>query len=338
MATAAPRASVIILGWNGRQYLDDALSSVFDQDFDGEYEVLYVDNGSGDGSVAYVAKKFPAARIVALDQNYGYSEGNNIGFKESRGEFVVFLNQDVAVHRSWLRELVAAIESAPDIGAAHANVIQPWYPEFTGMAARAASPVAYTAELTQLGYATYKRLGQRDHPVEVLFLHGVSIILRRDLGERLGYIFDREMFAYAEDMDLGFRVRALGYRCVMAPTATVYHKHTLKTALNWRTVKNTARIIRNRYLAYYKVMSGPEFAVMAALVTIGAPLNAGEFGLGPVKRVIYGAGLVPITVLALGQAVANLGAYRKKRRRVRRSAVRRGWWCLRATLFGVGPR
>lgn len=335
MAGTAPDASVIVLGWNGRRYLDDCLSTVLAQDFAGKYEVLYVDNGSSDGSADYVRERYPGVRVIALDRNYGYAEGNNIGFRESRGAYAVFLNQDVAVHRSWLRELVAAMEDDPGVGAAHANVIQPWYPEFAGIGERLDPGVAYSAELTPLGYVSYRRLGSLDAPREVLFLHGVSIILRRDLGEQLGYVFDPEMFAYAEDMDLGFRVRALGYRCVIVPRAVVYHKHTLKTSPSWRTVRNTARIIRNRYLAYYKVMSLPEFGVMAALVTVGAPFNAGEFGLGPVRRVVYGLGLVPVTALALVQALASLLAYSGKRRQIRRSARRRGWWCLRATLCGV---
>jgi GT2 family glycosyltransferase len=330
-----PLASVIVLGWNGRRFLDDCLSSVFDQDLGAEYEVIYCDNGSKDGSVEYVSGRYPAARIVPLDKNHGYSEGNNIAFRHARGRYVVFLNQDVVVHRSWLRELIAGVTSAPDVMAAHANVIQSWYPEFKGIHERAASSVAYTAELSPLGYVRYHRLGAVSDPVEVLFLHGVSIIIPRSLGEQLDYIFDPEMFAYAEDMDLGLRVRALGYRCVIVPKAVVYHKHELKTALTWRTVKNTVRIVRNRYLAYYKVMSIPEFAMMSLLLTIGAPLNAGEFGLTWPKRIVYGVGLVPITAMALVETLWSLPAYSEKRRRVRGRAARRGPWSLKATLMGV---
>src|SRR3990172_8101821 len=132
-----PLASVIILGWNGREYLEDCLSSVLDQDLSPEaYEVLYVDNASQDGSAAFVSERFPRARVLALDRNYGYAEGNNIGFRETRGEYVVFLNQDTVGRRSWLRELIDAVSSSPEIGAGHASVIQPWYPEVAGIGAR----------------------------------------------------------------------------------------------------------------------------------------------------------------------------------------------------------
>jgi GT2 family glycosyltransferase len=332
----APLASVVVLGWNGRHFLDDCLSSVLDQDLDSaRYEVLYVDNGSVDGSAEFVRQRFPGVRVVGLDHNHGYAEGNNIAFQHTRGESVVFLNQDTVVHRSWLRELIAGVTSAPDIMAAHANVIQPWYPEYPGIADRQAVAATYTAELTPLGYAHYRRLESSDNPKEVLFLHGVSIIIRRRLVEELDYIFDAEMFAYAEDMDLGLRVWALGYRCVVVPAAVVYHKHTLKARLNWRTVRNTARIIRNRYLAFFKVMSLPEFAMVAVLTTVGAPLNAGEFGLGVWRRVLYGLALVPVTGLAAAATLWALPGYVHKRKRVRSRARRSGAWCLRSLLRGV---
>src|SRR3989304_303767 len=107
-----PLASVIILGYNGREYVEECLSSVLDQDLPlDQYEGLYVDNGSHDGSSALVRQRFPQARVMELDRNYGYAEGNNIGFRATSGEFAVFLNQDTVVHRSWLRELVDAIRS-----------------------------------------------------------------------------------------------------------------------------------------------------------------------------------------------------------------------------------
>jgi len=133
----APLASVIILGYWGREFVDDCLSSVLDQDLPpDQYEVLYIDNGSRDGSPDFVRERFPQARTLALDRNYGYAEGNNIGFRDTRGEIAVFLNQDTVAHRSLLRELTEALRSSPTIAAAHANIIQPWYPESAGIAER----------------------------------------------------------------------------------------------------------------------------------------------------------------------------------------------------------
>ena len=327
-------ASVIVLGHNGRVYLEDCLASVLDQDLPREeYEVLYVDNGSRDGSEALVRERFPQVRVLALDRNYGYAEGNNIGFRQTGGEFAVFLNQDTVVRRSWLRELAEALRSSGAV-AGHANIIQPWYPEFAGIEERAGVGAAYTSEVNRLGYVHYRRLPSSDEPLDTLFLHGVCIIVRRDLIDELGYVFDPDFFAYAEDLDLGLRVRALGYRSVVVPRAVVYHKHTLQTAMSWRTVVKTVRIIRNRYLAFFKVMAGWEFALMVPLVTIGAPFNALEFGLGRSRQVLYGLALVPATLVALVITLCQLPRYAAKRRQVRDAARSRDGWCLRALWRG----
>ena len=330
------RCTVIVLGYNGREYVEDCLSSVLDQDVPADdVEVLYVDNGSRDGSLALVRERFPQVRTLALDHNYGYAEGNNLGFLEAQGEFVVFLNQDTVVHRSWLRELIAGVESSPDIVAAHANIIQPWYPEFAGIGQRADVAAAYTAEVNRLGYMHYRRLPSADRPVDTIFLHGVCLIIRRALADELDYVFDPDFFAYAEDLDLGLRVRALGYRSVVVPRAVVYHKHTLQTKPGWGTVVKTVRIIRNRYLAFFKVMSWSEFGMMVPLLTVGSPFNAREFGLSRARRVLYGLALVPATAAALAVTVGQLPKYLEKRRQVRRRAYQDRNWCLRALWGGV---
>ncbi len=327
-----PLASVIVLGYNGRAYIEDCLSSVLDQDLPrSEYEVLYVDNGSNDGSAEFVRERFPHLQPLALDRNYGYAEGNNIAFRQTRGEFVVFLNQDTVVHRSWLRELIDGLrQSAPDVMAGHANIIQPWYPEFAGVQERAAVDTAYTAEVNRLGYVRYQRLPSAERPVDTLFLHGVCIIVRRSLIDELGYAFDPDFFAYAEDLDLALRVRALGYRSVVIPKAVVYHKHTLETSISWGTAVKTVRIIRNRFLAFFKVMSGWELALMAPLVVIGAPMNASEFGLGRYRRLLYGLALIPATLAALPVTLYHLPRFLAKRRRIRTATATPTDWCLRA--------
>jgi GT2 family glycosyltransferase len=324
-----PLASVIVLGYNGRSYLDACFRSLEDQDMPRhDYELVYVDNGSGDGSVSYVRESFPEVRVVELDRNYGYAEGNNIGFRHTRGRFVVFLNQDTIVHRAWLRELIDALRSSPDIMAAHANIIQPWYPEFSKAASREDPGAAYTAEVSRLGYVRYRRLPPTDKPVDTLFLHGVCIVIRRELVDELGYIFDSDFFSYAEDLDLGLRVHALGYRTVVVPRAVVYHLHTLRTGLTPAVFAHTVRIVRNRYLSFFKVMTLPEFLLAVPLITLGGPANVTEFGLGRLRRLLYGIFLVPVTATALLVAMWQLWRYREKRRQA--LAKRRGFSCLRA--------
>lgn len=332
MSTATPIASVIVLGWNGRAYVDDCLTSVLDQDFDRPYEVLFVDNGSTDGTPERVAS-YANVVLHRLDHNYGYCQGNNIGYGHTTGDYVVFLNQDVVAHRSWLRELVAVLESDTSIRAAHANIIQPWYPEFDAMERIAPVATAHTADLSPLGFIHYRQVPTDRGAIDTLFLHGVSVIVSRALIDELGYAFDPDMFAYAEDMDLGLRVRSAGYRTVIATRSVIYHKHTLASGLSLGTFRKTVRIIRNRLLALWKSSTWPEFAPLALVTLFGAPLNAGEFGLPPWKRLLYGALLIPPTLVATFATVAAMPHYAARRRHVLASRRVGRWWLLRTMLF-----
>lgn len=330
-------ASVVVLGYNGRQFLEKCLSSVLDQDLALEkYEVLYVDNASQDGSVALVKERFPQVKLAELDRNYGYAQGNNIAFEMTRGEFVVFLNQDTVAARSWLRQLVEGMRSSPEIMAGHANIIHPWYPEYGTLSQRAEVAMAYTPDLTRLAYCSYRRLGELREPVDVLLLSGACLVIRRSVVDELGYIFDPEFFAYAEDWDLGLRIRALNYRCVLVPAATVYHKYRPKTKMNLASLRTTVRNLRNRYLAFFKVMHWWEFALMSMLLTITCPLNAFEFGLRRWQRAAFAVALAPVSIVALTAAVWSLPRYMDKRKDVRHKSARKRAWCL-ATVLAGGP-
>jgi len=329
--TTRPRVSIIVLGYNGIEYLEACIGSLLDQDFPGgQYEVVYVDNKSPDASVAFVRERFPGVRIVEFTENYGYAAGNNRALGFVRGELIILLNQDTVAVRSWLRALVAGMDSTPDAVAAHANIIHPWYPDFAGLAKRAEARHAYTPDLTRWGYARYRDLGQQSQPLDVLILSGASLVIRRSVLDELGYLFDEGFYSYGEDWDLGLRIRSLGYRCLLIPSATIYHMYEPKTELRLASLTTTVRNVRNRYLAFYKVMTWPEFIAMSGLLTFGGPLNAFEFGLPRWRQAFFAAALVPTSFFALAAALRNLRRYSVKRREVRRRQRATTGWCLKA--------
>ena len=332
-----PSVSVIILGWNGRDYVDDCLSSLLDQDYQGSREFLFVDNGSSDGT-ADRAEAFAGVRVLRLDRNHGYCVGNNIGFEHTNGDVVVFLNQDVVLHRSWLRELVAAVNSDPAIQAAHANVIQPWYPEAVARERIAPILAAYTADLSPLGFIHYRKVDVASATADTLFLHCVAAAVKRTMIEELGYAFDPGMWAYAEDMDLALRVRSAGYRTVVATRAVVYHKHTLAAKPSLATLRKTVRIIRNRLLALWKCSTWPEFMILAAVTIAGSPLNAGEFGMPAWRRTLYAALLVPPTLLAVPATVLAMPTFAARRAATLSSSRMPRWWLFRAMLRDTSRR
>lgn len=328
-----PAATVIVLGYNGRAHVDSCLPSVLDQDFELPYEVLFVDNGSKDGT-ADAAARYEGVRVHRLDRNFGYCQGNNIGASLAKAPLVVFLNQDVVVHRSWLRELVAAVESDDAIKAAHPNVIHPWNPEYGNKEREAPARAAYSPELSPLGFVAHKQVRLEPPVQDTLFLSGVSIILdKRVLPEIGGYPFDPAMFAYGEDLDLGLRLRLAGYRTVVATRAVIYHSHTLEDRLGLTSLFKTVRIIRNRILAFWKNSDWLEFLPLFLIAVVGSPFNSGQFGLPAYKKVLYFFLLIPPTLVAAAAAFVEMPKYAARRREILQNRrVGRGW-LLRTMLF-----
>ncbi|HEY7374385.1 MAG TPA: glycosyltransferase family 2 protein [Polyangia bacterium] len=321
-----------MLGYNGRGYVEQCLDSVLDQDFGSPYEVLFVDNASNDGT-AEAAERFDGVRVERMPANLGYCGGNNAGFGLAQAPLVVFLNQDTVVHRCWLRELVAAVESDDAIKAAHANVVHPWNAEYEAKERIAAIGAVYAPELSRLGFVDYRSLVTDAPVVDTLSLSGVSVIIKRDIVEDIGgYVFDPDMFAYGEDVDLALRLRGRGHQVVVATRAVVYHDHTLDDKPSLRSFAKAVRIIRNRLLAFWKNSDGPEAAALSAIVLAGAPFNSGQFGLPAWKKALYFALLLPPTLVAAVRAGMEAPKYAARRRVVLANRRLKRGWLLRALL------
>ncbi|GFP43541.1 rhamnosyltransferase, partial [Candidatus Hakubella thermalkaliphila] len=120
-----PLVSVVILNYNGMKYINQCLESVLSTDYP-NFEVIFVDNSSTDGSLEYVNGRFrgnQCFRIVANSNNYGFAEGNNVGVRHSMGTYIVFLNIDTEVDPRWLKELITVVESDQTIGAAQCKLL-----------------------------------------------------------------------------------------------------------------------------------------------------------------------------------------------------------------------
>ncbi|QBQ53546.1 glycosyltransferase [Nitrosococcus wardiae] len=116
------KVSIIIVNYNGRHHLQDLLISLQEQSYQ-DFEIILVDNGSSDGSIGYVRDHFPTVKIVALAENTGFAEGNNIGAEVSNGRYFCLVNNDMEADRDWLKGLVACIEQSPEIGAVGPKIL-----------------------------------------------------------------------------------------------------------------------------------------------------------------------------------------------------------------------
>ncbi|MFN7973997.1 MAG: glycosyltransferase [Acidobacteriota bacterium] len=119
-----PFVSVITVNHNGKRFLADALAALHAQDYPRDrYEIIVVDNASSDGSLEAARAAFPGARFVASAANVGFAEGNNIGYRESKGELIALLNNDAVASPGWLAALVAAMERHPEAGLATSKIL-----------------------------------------------------------------------------------------------------------------------------------------------------------------------------------------------------------------------
>ncbi len=105
--------SIIIPNWNGKDLLADCLGSLNKQTFK-DFEIILVDNGSSDDSIEYISNHFPKTKVIKLDKNYGFAKAINSGVKNSMAKYVVFLNNDTEVDKSWLENLVKCAEKHKD--------------------------------------------------------------------------------------------------------------------------------------------------------------------------------------------------------------------------------
>ncbi len=222
MVVGYPSVSIIVLNYNGKQHLKELFNSLKKIDYPkNKYEVIMVDNNSSDGSVEYVKKNFPWVKIIKLDKNYGFAEGNNIGFRKSRGEYVVFLNNDTKVDKNWLKELVKVAMSDEKIAVCGSKVMfydKPDRIQFAGGFLDIFGAPWHRGECE-------KDIGKYNKIDDIFYAFGASMLVKRNIVEKhLKYVFDPKYFIYFEETDFAWRIKLLGYRVVYVPTSIVYHK------------------------------------------------------------------------------------------------------------------
>jgi GT2 family glycosyltransferase len=239
-----PTVSVLVLNLNGRAYLDACLASLDAQTYPRDrFEVVLVDNGSTDGSIAFVNKKYPRTRVVALTGNQGFCAPYNAAIRDSRSDFVALLNNDTRVDERWLAELVAAADR--NQAAAVASRILSWSGETIDFAGGVMSVVGHSWQLDHGQPASHIPQEKR-----ILFPCAGSALFSRSAFLDAG-AFDEEFFAYFEDVDLGWRLNAFGERVVLAPKAVTYHR-VHGTSSRWAFAQRLRLLERNALAMIYK--------------------------------------------------------------------------------------
>ncbi len=320
-----PVLSVIVLGHNDRRYIESCLSAALDQTLpSSEYEIVYADNGSDDGSAALARERFPAVRTVRFDRNLGFAAGNNRAAEHARARFLLFVNLDIVLHRDCLRAIASHMMNGAV--ACQANQLMPWHREYEGLDRVRYPARAYFADITPWGFVEYREAPMSPAPIPVRFLSGACFAIDRQVIADLGYLFDERFFFYAEDLDLSLRLSALGCELAVVPGAVAYHQHPARK-LRGRDVARAYRATRNRLLAYYKTTEPAAFRRLLPRLVLGAPLKVFQVGRNQVRQGVLCLAMVPVVAAASCAALLASGRYRNERQvwcRRKREASARG--------------
>ncbi|MCL4458360.1 MAG: glycosyltransferase family 2 protein [Chloroflexi bacterium] len=245
------KVTVIVVNWNGRDYLETCLSSVLRQSYP-NFEILLIDNASTDGSLDLIEERFPQVGVIRNRVNLGFAAANNIGIQQSSSDYIATLNNDTKAEETWLAELVKAARTGPDIGMCASKMLFMHQPAIINSAGIA---------LDRAGIAWDNRGGEEDtpddsKPYEVFGPCAGAALYRREMLMGIG-LFDEDFFAYLEDVDLAWRARLAGWRCLYVPTAKVYHIHSA-TAREGSSLK-TYLLGRNKIWTIIKNYPSPHF-------------------------------------------------------------------------------
>ncbi|MBA3858686.1 MAG: glycosyltransferase family 2 protein [Cyanobacteria bacterium PR.3.49] len=214
---ANPLISVVIPNWNGKKFLAGCLDSLKTQTYE-PIEVVIVDNGSKDGSVEYLQENYPYVKLVTFPVNTGFSPAVNAGIKASTGEMVALLNNDTVVDPNWMSELIKAMQEHPEAGSAGCKMLA--YDDHT-LLDGAGDGYRRGGLPGRIGHKE-RDTGRFNRKRYLLGACGGAALYRRELFDAIG-LFDEDYFAYLEDVDLGLRAQAAGFKCIYVPTSIVYH-------------------------------------------------------------------------------------------------------------------
>lgn len=248
------KLSIVIVNYNVKYFLEQALSSVFRSQTNFAFEVFVVDNASVDGSAAMVAEKFPQVKLIESKENLGFSRGNNLAIRQSDSPYVLLLNPDTIIREDTLQQVVDFMEKTPDAGALGVKMIDgkgQFLPE-----SKRGFPSPRVAFYKMSGLARLfprsKKFGQYhlgyldpDQTNAVDVLSGAFMLLRKSVLDKIG-LLDEDYFMYGEDIDLSYRITLAGYKNYYYPHAPIIHfkgESTKKGSLNYVKVFYQAMII-----------------------------------------------------------------------------------------------
>lgn len=264
------KLSIVIVNYNVKYFLEQALLSVFKAGKNMEIEVFVVDNNSGDGSVEMIRSRFPQVKLIENKDNPGFSKANNQAIRQASGEYILLLNPDTVLEEDTLVVCADFMDNHPEAGAVGVKMIDGAGVYLQESKRGLPTPLVSFFKITGLntvfprsGLFNYYYMGhlseEEVHEVEVLA--GAFMFMRKETLDKIG-LLDEMFFMYGEDVDLSYRVSLGGYKNYYIPDTKIIHykgESTRKGSLNYIRTFHEAMILfaekhfnrgRNRWFVF----------------------------------------------------------------------------------------
>ncbi|MEM6964277.1 MAG: bifunctional riboflavin kinase/FAD synthetase, partial [Bacteroidota bacterium] len=247
-----PRVSIVILNYNGLDYLKKFLPSVVQSNYE-NFEIIVADNGSTDTSIGFLKTQYDHVRILDLGENHGFAKGYNLALDQVDADYFILLNSDVEVAKNWIYPIVELMEKDKTIGACQPKIKsyqRKKYFEYAGAAGGWLDTLGYPFCRGRIFDQLEEDTGQYNTTTEIFWASGAALFVRAKLFKALGG-FDPDYFAHAEEIDLCWRIKRAGFKIMVRPRSVVYHVgggtldylNPRKTYLNFRNTLFT--ILKN---------------------------------------------------------------------------------------------
>ncbi len=267
--------SVIIVTWDGLRYLPACLEALAPQ-LPADGEIVVVDNGSCDGTAAWLRASHPAARLLALPENIGFAGGVNAGLRAARGELLLLANNDAFCQPGFVQSLLGAARAQPEIGAFGAVLTFNHRPDLV-----ASAGVRLRADGVALDLWAERPVAELpDAPQPIFGVSGGAALYRRTMLTDIG-LMEPSFFNYLEDVDLALRARLRGWESAVVPTALARHIYSA-SGVQGSALKQRL-LARNRLRALVRCL--PKTLLLRCLPQIMAyDLAAAAYGLASGRR------------------------------------------------------
>jgi len=245
------RVAVVILNWNGRNFLEKFLPAVISNSK--ESEIIVADNDSSDGSVDFLKKNFPEIRIIVNSENGGFAKGYNDALKQVNADIYILLNSDIEVTQNWIKPVLDLMGKDNTIAVCQPK-IKSYYSksdfEYAGAAGGFIDTLGYPFCRGRLFQTIETDAAQYDDICEVFWASGACMFVRADIFHKFGG-FDEDFFAHMEEIDFCWRVKNEGYKIMYCADSVIYHigggtlpkSSAQKTYLNFRN--NLSLLFKN---------------------------------------------------------------------------------------------